>query len=176
MADSVFQNDYKSAQSWNMQGAIIYFTNCNKTGIQSTGGAKADSVENALIVNSMGITFGRGIQRIYPINISQAIQLIGIPEGSLSMGLMWGPGTAFRNFIECFKDSCASGNSGKAIHVVPFGKVCKDGEYESWGNSGELTIMSPVLASLGITVQSPQGNAIPVTASVGMSFMDLQLS
>ena len=170
---SIFENNYQSAQSWDMQGAVIWFTGC--TNLNSSQKKETD-VNTALVVQSLSITFGRSVSRIYPINVSQAIQILGIPEGTASMGLIWGPGTAFKNFVECFKDSCATGNNGKAISVKPFGKVCANGKFTDWNTQGTLMLKSPVLSTLGVAVQAAQGNAMPVNASVTLSFIDLDLS
>jgi len=171
---SIFNNQYKSAQTWDMQGAVIVFSHSTSSTGSATSQNRADDIQKALIVQSLSVSFGRSVNKIYPINIAQAIQLVGIPEGTATMGVIWGPSNALKEFVENYKDDCVKANNGKSITVYPFGKQCGG----SGGNDmkGSLNIVSPVISSVGITVQAAQGNAMPVNAAMGLTFIDLEIN
>lgn len=170
--ESVFENAYKTAETWDMQGAIILFTGGNTDGATETN--RGNQLQDALIVRSLSVSYQRPVQRIYPINISKAIQLVGIPQGTIQMDMLWGPGTALKTFLSTYKKACAGtdGGASTSITIIPFGRTsCTN---EQWTNHGKLTAMSPVIGSLTVAVQSADGG-MPVYAGVGMSFIDLLL-
>ena len=179
---SIFENQYKDAETWDMQGAVILFTNGDSTlGItgaatETSRASKLASAAAPLIVQSLSLTFGRTVSQIYPINISQAIQLLGIPQGQLQIGILWGPNDAFKQFVTAYNSTCAKNDTGKAIKIIPYGKVCQNDKFVAWNNTGSLLVKSPILSSLGVTIQSATGNAMPVNASVTMSFVDLEVN
>lgn len=166
---SLFDTRYSKETHWDFNGALILFGGVSNS--QNEGDTMTSDLENAFIVQTLQLNYNRPLTRVYPINVSVAITMTGIPQGSLSMGLLWGPGKSLRSFFTTYANRCIA-DGDRNIVIRPFGKdTCNN----SVTMTGRFVVVNPTLEGLGLQVQAGQPGAMPIYSSVTMSFIDLRI-
>lgn len=173
MPTQIFNNKYQNADIWDLQGAVITFGTEGDINKQSTNW-------DTVIAVSLQLGYGRQVGQRYPINIRRVIYTLGVPSGTLTIGMLFGPNDALTKFFNMFGGGKAEdsmlGTANSIIKIKPFGTVMgtTGGTTKGSFNSGIWTINNPVLNNVGLTVQETGSSTIPVSGNVSMTFQDLQ--
>lgn len=174
--ESVFQNAYTKTQVWDMQGALVVFGDSSAV---SGGSGLPEDFEGAFVVTRLGLQFGRQVSRTYAINNKQSITNIGVPVGSMSLSMLWGPGRSLKDFIRMFNSPCGYAGGNSSITIIPFGKpyICNaDGTAATeYSDLGMILIPSPTCESISLGVEGGAQGVMPVVSSATMSFNDLKV-
>jgi hypothetical protein len=89
MAD-IFGTDVKHGGAWKLDGAIISLAKGN----------------DDLIVNTCSINYNRPINKINPLNTNKQFLVAGRGNGTVNLGIVVGPSSGIKTFIEEYADPC----------------------------------------------------------------------
>ena len=177
----VFNSTPIQGDVWDMQGALIYFG--------SSGAPTANAVPtqyNAqgsapIVALGVQLSYGRALSKRYPINVRRVIYMLGNPEGSLTLSVLFGPNQSMTTFINQFSsvgnnpDTVGVGNGSKAIYIKPFGTISAGGTNNTSNlGLGTWKITDPVINQIGLTI-SESGSAVPAVSQVTMQFTNLSI-
>lgn len=120
---NIFNNPYKTIESWSAQGAVINW-----------GTSNTPSAPIPLIANSLNLTYAQQVSSIYPLNTSPSgakkkINIKGAPNGNLTIGSVFSP--THQNlaaFIQAVTKDCKTENDQVTITIRPFGDIQCDTE------------------------------------------------
>jgi hypothetical protein len=78
-----------------------------------------------LIVNSASIQYNRPLNKIMPLNSSKQFIVAGRGSGTITLGMIVGPGKALSTFLTKFRDPCEIKTN--TLTLTPTSKVCGGG-------------------------------------------------
>lgn len=90
MATDIFGTNVQHGGSWKLDGAII-----------SLGSGNDD-----LIVNNCSIQYQRPVNKINPLNTNKQYLIAGRGSGVVNLGIIVGPSTGIKTFLETYTDPC----------------------------------------------------------------------
>lgn len=153
---------------WTMDGAVIEF------GTTTAAGSTNDQYDTEMIIAiQCQIQYGRSVARRYPINVRRAIYLVGAPEGTITFGLLFGPGANMSKFVDLFKNNTAADSGAKnntTIVVTPFSTT------DGYGNQSDGWIIhDPVLMNVSLTIQEAGDQNISSVGGATLRFANMDL-
>lgn len=162
---SIFQNPYKSTETWSAQGALIKWTGGGVTG-------------NPLLVLQISIQYQRRVQPFYPIaSDSQSrkkINMVGAPVGQMTIGSIFTPSaTGLAAFLKAVGSPCKNAEDSVTMTLQPFGEVCQNGT-SSQANGETFKLTGVELESVGVQIQG--GEVAVVNLPTTYSFTDMDLA
>jgi hypothetical protein len=174
---------------WVMDGAAITFGSYGYSaygGGSATGDTDVDATgpdkmpaeygtpdDGTIVAIACSIAYQRNIQRRYPINVRRAIYLVGMPEGTITFQMLFGPGITLRNFIDKFNHVDETTNT--TIMVTPFSTSNAAGNNGIGANQGTWKITKPVLQSIGLNIQESGSADIQSVGNVTMQFTEMDI-
>lgn len=182
--DRAFDSDV-----WVMDGAAITFGKSSYTSYESGKRESADSDGNTgpssmrsdygdgqsgtIVAIGCQISYQRPIQKRYPINVRRTIYLVGMPDGSITFQMLFGPGITLRNFINKFNNVHEDQNT--TIMVTPFSTSDANFHAGYGQNQGTWKITKPVLQSIGLSISESGTADIQAVGTVTMQFTDMDI-
>jgi len=122
----VFNNPYKTTESWSAQGAIIMW-------YLGTPGADSDANKIPLMVNAVSMQYNRQQISFYPLNADASgnatkVNVKGAPTGSLQLTSIYCPTPGeIGKFLEAAARDCAKAGDEMYVTIRPFGTIkCGD--------------------------------------------------
>ena len=90
MPTDLFNQNVQFGGAWKLDGAIISLATGN----------------DDLIVNACQIAYQRPVNKILPLNTNKQFVIAGRGSGTASLGIIVGPSTGIKTFIERYSDPC----------------------------------------------------------------------
>lgn len=165
---SIFSQTQLPSDTWTMEGAAIEFGTSYKT--WTDYGYSNDMI----IAVQCTIQYGRGVTRRYPINVRRAIYLVGAPQGTVTFGLLFGPGASMRTFVDKFASNKSASDSSEkentSICITPFNT-------NTYGahNTDNWIIYDPVLSQVTLQIQEGGDSNISAIGGATLEFSDMDL-
>lgn len=167
---SIFSQTQLPSDTWTMEGAAIEFGTSAKT--WTDFGYSNDMI----IAVQCTIQYGRGVTRRYPINVRRAIYLVGSPQGTVTFGLLFGPGASMRTFVDKFASNKAASDASAdkknvSICITPFNT-----NTYSTHNTDRWIIYDPVLSQVSLQIQEGGDSNISAIGGATLEFSDMDLT
>lgn len=163
---NIFNNPYKTTESWTAQGAIIQYY---------IAGQEADKIP--LMISDLQIGYGQQQTPFYPLNsdstgASKRVVIKGAPQGSLSMTSIYCPTPGkIKEFLATAARDCVTAGEDMIITVRPFGDI-KCGN-ESVTDAPVITLTGVELATIGFSIAS--GAVTLVNMPLSFSFTNMEI-
>lgn len=151
---NVFYNPYASKDPivWSLQNCFIRMTEPGQAAGEGQMGAD-DGVLAA--TQSVGIQFGRQLDKRYPLTTGSPITIIGVPQGSCTLQTIMGPNSNVEKFLSRFGSACKP----FWLHVFTSNSnVVRDPSCDTSNNTPQKLIMKNCTgASLGFQLSVSNG-------------------
>lgn len=191
---AVFTDKPLQGDTWDMQGALLYFGNYdvdgqgNFLGTMSSVGQddSTPSEYNAdghmpIVAVGLNIALQRQVAKRYPINVRRVIYMVGSPDGQMTINCLFGPNQSMTTFLEKFN---AIGNvqgdvyatKGTSIFIKPFGQMYSKGQTKgSTLGLGTWVVTDPVITGIGLQISESGTAQVPAMANVSFTFTSLDI-
>jgi hypothetical protein len=147
--------------AWSLDGAVLEI-------------GPGDDNEEGLVVTSVDITYQRQSQKFTPLNQNKMYMAMGEADGRMDLGLVIGPSTAIRDFLENFSKACNIRRN--VISVKPVGLRYSTGEGTDCDREfPELTFTCSgcIINNIRISVRQSGGALTLITGGIGLQFMSM---
>lgn len=194
---TVFTHSPLAGDTWDMQGALLYFGTIEKGQTKAGTGATVDttSTEYAksssegdipIVATGVSLSLQRQVAKRYPINVRRVIYMVGKPEGQMQINCLFGPNQTMSTFLKKFNalgnDNTVASN-GTCIFIKPFGTMyTAKTKTEGGGTSktglglGTWCVTDPVINGIGLQITEAGTAQVPAVANVSFTFTSLDIT
>lgn len=182
---TVFSHTPLQGDTWDMQGALIYFSNnaVDDSGKDTTidPGELPTEYNGAgyapIVAVGINLSLQRGVTKRYPINVRRVIYMVGHPDGQMTIQCLFGPDQSMSTFLETFNSigtntKVPTESNGNAIFIRPFGSI--NGGSSKLG-LGTWKITDPVINAIGLQISESGSQQVPAIAQVSFTFTGLNI-
>lgn len=190
---TVFTHSPMVGDTWDMQGALLYFGTVGDDGkVTATGTAptstltaypkSGDTTNLPIVAVGISLSLQRQVAKRYPINVRRVIYMVGQPEGQMQINCLFGPDITMQNFLSKF--NAIGNNQGQgavasnktAIYIVPFGKMYTSNTESQNLGLGTWCVTDPVINGIGLQITESGQQQVPAVANVSFTFTSLDIS
>ena len=194
---SVFTHSPMAGDTWDMQGALLYFGTVSSSGGKTTltpadGASKTPLTEYEksgdanlpIVAIGINLSVQRQVAKRYPINVRRVIYMVGQPDGQMQINCLFGPHQSMKNFLGKFNAVGDASDDpyrakGTCIYIKPFGKMyaTENGKpVDKDLGLGTWCVTDPVINGIGLQIAESGQQQVPAVANVSFTFTTLDIS
>ena len=151
----IYGQEARVAEAWLLDGVVVQLRDAED-----------------LVITTVTVNYPRQISKFAPLNQSKRIMISGEGNGSLQLGMVVGPTSSLKQFIETYGDICRV-EENQPITLSP-GKI-RDCDGNSISDRLEFVCSGCLLQGLNIAVQKLSQDVAVLQAGMSMSFNSLQI-
>lgn len=151
----IFNNPFKTTQSWSSQGAVILYGTGDPT--QTPDDSNMEAIP--LLVSGLSLTYTQQATPVFPLNTdinggASKINIKGAPQGTLQLQSIYSPvAENIDTFLEMAARQCVGPTNQMIMTIRPFGNIeCVYGDAVT--NDDLFRLTGVELISLGLNIQA----------------------
>lgn len=167
----IFNNPYKNTETWSAQGAILMW-------YTGTTGSDGSANKIPLMINALGLQYGRSQQAFYPLNSDASgnatrINIKGVPNGTLQFTSIYCPVPGeIDAFLKAAARDCIKPGEEMYITIRPFGAIkCDDRPIT---DSPRWTLGGVEMNTIGLNIQSAEVTLVNMPLTFNFTGLGLE--